>query len=110
MAMAVADMQFANVDSKCDQRNFPIQKRSPASILNYAFDKNGQLLTQSEVNEQNSVVLSSPRNENFSYDEIGNRSIDKYGNLVSKLSKDISKDSFNYSYSSKNQLIEVVPT
>jgi len=67
------------------------------------------------------------------YDEIGNRLTDKYGNsvydstgqrmiedwqyayhfdlngnLVSKLSKDIAKDSFNYSYSSKNQLIEVV--
>jgi len=71
----------------------------------------------------------------MSYDEIGNRLTDKYGNsvydstgqrmiedwqhayhfglngnLVSKLSKDIAKDSFNYSYSSKNQLIEVVPT
>jgi RHS repeat-associated protein len=104
-----------------DLRNFPTVKRNPAGTTALAYDGNGQLLT-----------FTGPGSaaEAFTYDAIGNRTTDSSGsklfdfnskkliedsgyryyydnngNLQQKVPKNTTLKSFNYSYSSKNQLI-----
>lgn len=104
-----------------DLRNYPVQKRTLASVTDYAYDSNGQLTQATGAN-----------NENYSYDNIGNRlsdsartyeyditgqrlnqdtfftyQYDNNGNLINKISRDGLKDSHHYEYSSLNQLIKV---
>jgi RHS repeat-associated protein len=108
-----------------DLRNFPTQKRSVAGTFNYTYDANGQ------ITGSNNII----RTETFSYDSLGNRNsdidgsylydeasqrlkedwqfhyaYDNNGNLLSKIPKDQTKESFSYSYSSRNQLINVKVT
>ena len=104
-----------------DQRNFIIQKRNPASTLNYSYDSNGQLLSSSKAG-------APTESETFSYDALGNRltynaaaSIfdnsgqriqddgqytyvyDSNGNIIYKSSK-ANGLSFAFEYTSLNQL------
>lgn len=104
-----------------DQRNYIVQKSDNSGVLNYGYDLNGQLRS-----------VAGARAESFSYDSIGNRtsdlsglfsydltwqrlnqdsqfvySYDLNGNLIGKNPKNITANAFEYSYSSKNQLIEV---
>lgn len=106
-----------------DLRNSPIQKRNIAGIFNYSYDPNGQLTSASAI---------SGINEIFSYDSIGNRTTDRYGNyvydnhfqtlqedwqylyfydnngnLTLKNPKNQSQKAYKYLYSSKNQLIQI---
>ncbi|MGZ3769340.1 MAG: RHS repeat-associated core domain-containing protein [Bdellovibrio sp.] len=105
-----------------DERNYPLTKRSPAGSFTYSYDSNGQLLGSSG----NGIL------ESYSYDSLGNRiqdqagsysydnktqqlnedwqyiySYDANGNLIQKLPKDPTKNAFVYSYSSKNQLVQI---
>ncbi|NJM09734.1 MAG: hypothetical protein HC883_02220 [Bdellovibrionaceae bacterium] len=109
------------VEYEFDLRNYPIAKRQPAGVTNYAYDLNGQIISS-----------SGQSNESFSYDEVGNRLsdingaysydptaqrltedweyfylYDANGNLAAKNPKDSSKLAYTYSYSSKNQLTEI---
>lgn len=108
-----------------DQRYFPTSKRTPTGQYNYAFDGNGQLLTASNPN-------AGVTSEGFSYDSLGNRmadglgnsyqydsasqrltddgnysyQYDNNGNVLRKLAHDSTKESFAFTYNSKNQLIQ----
>lgn len=111
------------VEYTYDERNYPVSKRSPAGQLAYSYDSNGQLTGSAGIGSA----------ETFTYDALGNRSQDhngyytydsssqrlledwqyKYsydanGNLTQKTPKDSSKNAYVYSYSSKNQLIQVL--
>lgn len=104
-----------------DERLFTKQKRSIAGQQDYSFDLNGQL-TES----------SGPVPETFVYDSLGNRVSDQdgtltydeqasrllgdsqftyqydlNGNLIAKIPRDPTKTAFHYTYSSRNQLMEV---
>jgi RHS repeat-associated protein len=67
-----------------DQRNFITQKETNLGASNYTYDRNGQLTGASESQNVN-------LNENFTYDEVGNR---------------LSKGLYNYSYDESYQRMQ----
>lgn len=100
-----------------DNRNFITQKRMPGSTFNYQYDSNGQL-TQADKAEDAGLQ------ENFSYDELGNRTngstydqsgqriqddgqytyvYDNNGNMLTKSSK-VQGISYAFEYNSRNQM------
>lgn len=119
----VGTVNKAYAEYDYDLRNLPTQRRSLAQTANYGYDINGSLISVSGTNVTT---------ETFSYDAIGNRVADvngplefvnpnqqlrsdyKYnyqydqnGNLTYKQAKNSLNPSFNFSYSSANQLIQV---
>lgn len=102
-----------------------IVKRTPAGDSNYGYDTNDQL-----VSATNPDATTPFDQENFSYDELGNRtdngfqydakktkliedfkylySYDVYGNLTSKIEKPVANGNVvNYNYNSENMMIGV---
>lgn len=119
---ANSSVSLAEYEYSYDLRNYPTQKRSLASVVDYGYDQNGQLIQAS----------GSTVSETYSYDNIGNRisdqsrtyeydvtgqrlnqdsfftyQYDNNGNLINKISRDGLKESHHYEYSSLNQLIKV---
>lgn len=103
-----------------DLRNLITQKRSVATVEDYTYDSNGQVLNTS---------LNSVSSESYTYDPIGNRITDnggnyvydsnlqiltedyqynylydKRGNLIAKNPKDTTQKAYKYEYTSLNQL------
>lgn len=103
-----------------DQRNYPIQKQTLSGTFGYGYDANGQLTS-----------VTGPLPESFAYDSIGNRTSDQNGsysydstlqrlqedwqyayhydnngNLLAKIPKLEGLKAYQFTYSSKNQLIE----
>lgn len=105
-----------------DARSLPIQKRNVAGTTDYSYDGNGQLTNVSGLNPESFVYDSignrvTDQDGSYSYDSNGQKleqdyqylyTYDNNGNLTAKASKDANKNSFNYIYSSKNQLTQVV--
>ncbi|OYZ19206.1 MAG: hypothetical protein B7Y39_12445 [Bdellovibrio sp. 28-41-41] len=104
-----------------DSRNYPVQKRTLASVTDFGYDSNGQLVqasggqteTYSYDNLRNRLSDSS---RTYEYDVTGQRlnqdsfftyQYDNNGNLINKISRDGLKKSHHYQYSSLNQLVKV---
>tara|TARA_B110001454_G_scaffold173944_1_gene165312 strand:- start:2463 stop:10619 length:8157 start_codon:yes stop_codon:yes gene_type:complete len=104
-----------------DSRNYPVQKRTLASVTDFSYDSNGQLVqasggqteTYSYDNLRNRLSDSS---RTYEYDVTGQRlnqdsfftyQYDNNGNLINKISRDGLKKSHHYQYSSLNQLVKV---
>lgn len=112
-------------DYERDATGNRLVKRTPAGDYNYSYDANEQLVSASNPDAQSPFNL-----ENFSYDELGNRTdngqqydpkklritedfkytyiFDVYGNLTSKIEKPTTSGNVtNYIYNSENLLTGV---
>ncbi len=119
----INNLQKSKFDYQYDLRNFITQKSSLNHVEDYSYDTNGQL---TKVQKNNIVV------EQFTYDGLGNRITDKFGqyiyepvqqtlnedsqfkyiydkrgNLILKTPKDLQQKAYAYQYNSLNQLVKL---
>ncbi|OYZ14931.1 MAG: hypothetical protein B7Y39_17030, partial [Bdellovibrio sp. 28-41-41] len=119
---ANSNVSLAEYEYSYDLRNYPTQKRSLASVVDYGYDQNGQIVQASggAVSEAYSYDNIGNRltdqNRTYDYDITGQRlnqdslytyQYDNNGNLINKISRDGLKESHHYEYSSLNQLVKV---